>query len=62
MSDTTVRWVDLRLRDDAAAVEASAARQAAPFDEYRRLIAELEGGVNELCGNPVPEAVDCVAG
>ena len=47
---------------DAEAVEESAARQAAPFDEYRRLIAELEGGVNELCGNPVPEAVDCVAG
>ena len=27
----------------AAAIEESAARQAAPFDEYRRLIAELEG-------------------
>ena len=47
---------------DTAAVAASADSPSAPFDEYRRLIAEVETRVGELCGNQVPEPVDCVAG
>ena len=47
---------------DTAAVAASADSPSAPFDEYRRLIAEVESRVGELCGNQVPEPVDCVAG
>ena len=47
---------------DSAAVAASADSPSAPFDEYRRLIAEVETRVGELCGNQVPDPVDCVAG
>jgi 1-acyl-sn-glycerol-3-phosphate acyltransferase len=47
---------------DSAAVAASADSPSAPFDEYRRLIAEVETRVGELYGNQVPDPVDCVAG
>lgn len=47
---------------DAAALEASASSQSAPFGEYKRLIAEVEARVNDLCGKTPAEPVDCVAG
>jgi len=47
---------------DVEAVEDRPDSQSAPFDEYRRMIGEVENRVGELCGNHVCEAVDCVAG
>ncbi|MEE3199097.1 MAG: hypothetical protein VX254_03620 [Planctomycetota bacterium] len=46
---------------DEAALEESAGSQAAPFGEYKRLIAEVEARVNDLCGKTLAEPVDCVA-
>lgn len=45
-----------------AAGQQAADSQSAPFGEYKRVIAEVQARVNELCGNTVPEPVDCVAG
>ncbi len=47
---------------DETALKESAGSQAAPFGEYKRMIAEVQTRVNELCGKTGTEPVDCAAG